>query len=212
MTSVENEKTNCCFKCKSIDNLKTENINELEKVIICKECYDKNKCSICYELFEGEPYKLHDDIECCSEVNLCKTCRDHLREIKVTACPVCKNDPMPQQEEQITHNIYILSREYNYINTHSFDWITTFTGRDYNSYYFNNEGVKIPLQYYLENEIINFKDRFYSYQFNYLENEDMLLMKICFYCSYCPNMHFKLYKFDNSLIDNENSASGGTVE
>ena len=212
---IQQENHQECFKCKAQVNLKKENITEEKSVIICKECYECNKCSICCELFESESFKLHDDFDCCTEVKLCKICRDHLRYTNITGCPVCKKDPSPpQQEQQLIQYVNLLSREYNYINPHSYEWISHITGREPHLYYFKNVNVEILLEHFLEDKIINFGDRFYSYQFQYIQNEDRLLMKIDFYCSSCPNIHYKVYEFvyvqeDDSILEGGEIVGGG---
>lgn len=206
-----------CFKCKIQENLRKENITAEKTVIICKECYECNKCSVCCELFEGDSVKLHDDVECC-KVQLCTRCRDYLRDTNITTCPVCKHDPSPpQQEEPQQQLIQYLSDEYNYINQRSNDWILQFTQRDPNSFVFKNDNIEIPLQYFLEDQIIYFENSFYSYQFNYTISQNLLLMRIYYYCPLCPRVHYKQYTLHNrsnidDIIEAPHIDIGGAAE
>ena len=193
-----------CFKCgtEEEENLRKEKIEDTV-FIICDQCWELDKCSICYDLFEGESFKLHDDVNCCKEVKLCEGCRDHLRSINTTSCPVCKHDPSPQeqQQEQPQEYIYIISPQYQYITPDYQTWISTITGRTSNLYNYNTGDIMIQLPHFLENEMHTFGTRFQSFQFNYVQNMDIILMKIYYYCLDCPRIHSINYQFELGIED-----------
>lgn len=191
-------------------------LNEKEiqkKITICNECYHKEKCSICCELFDGKSHKLHEDVDCCKEIKLCKICKDSLKKNNITACPLCRYD-IPKQ---LIKYICDASREYFLINERDYlRWITTSTTKSYQSFYYNTNYGSIPLEYLIQNEVSRLVGHFYSFQFNYIRRSDQdlgrLLMRIYYYCSSnCSTLHHLEYEFSYSPLNNSQNENYNNI-
>lgn len=204
ITETETTSEHTCFKCNSIKNLKEENINEDTIVTICKKCYDNDKCSVCHQLFEGEPLKLHDIIDCCKEVKLCLDCKNQLKQHNINACPVCKYDPTPQIEPQ-----YNISPMLNFNYEEYSRWIFDNTGRsidEYNTYSINNENIK--LDHFIQYQLMS-KNGIYltKIMFNYESTSDTLLFRLYHKCicdnPNCSNLVHTTYETNRTIITQE---------